>query len=397
METRATQEKMKYFTTYLFIIILLFLTGLSAYNYFHKPFLNEAEVSSMVPELENSNPLPTAVPKKELKTIDKLAQLIVVPVEVEEIATDASNSARMMRFIKDFQPGIVTYFGEEISTESATLTTEKIYASFSETDYLPLISVDHEGGSVQRLSGEGFTKLDPWQTIVNEYSNAQQKAVFNQSAKELYDVGVNMVFGPVVDLASSSAVLKSRSASGLEETFEASSNYIYGFAQYNIMPVVKHFPGIGSIRQDPHFAVSAISLSKDDTAIFSKLLDRFSNIGVMTTHVRIADKFDGQVCSLSVDCVGKFSLLYPQILLFTDDLSMAAAKSRKGTNQIDRELGEVAVDALIAGNDILLFGRGTSAEELEKVLYVLENEYNDSLSFRNRVDASLAKILKLKN
>ena len=388
---------MKYLPTYLLILVLLVLAGLSAYNYFKQPFAKETSLDSVASQPQQSSPTPSKAPKKDLRPIDKLAQLIAVPVEVAQVAADASESARMMRFIKDFQPGTVIYFGEQISTGAAVLAGQKIVASFGATDYLPLISVDHEGGLVQRLNGEGFTKLESWQKIAGSYSSAQQKAVFNQSAKELYEVGVNIVFGPVIDLASSSAVLKTRASGDLEQTFTAASNFIYSFAQYNIMPVAKHFPGIGSLRQDPHLAVASISLSKDDTTIFSRILDRFSNIGLMSTHVRLTDKFAGQVCSLSVDCVGKLPSLYPNILLFTDDLTMAAARASLGSSTVERSLGEVAIEALAAGNDVLLFGRGAKVEELETVLFALEKEYEDSASFRARVEASLAKILKLKN
>lgn len=385
---------MKYLPTYFLILILLILTGLSAYNYFQKPFAQEQlQVTSQV---ESTVPTPTPVPKKELKTVEKLAQLIAVPVEVEQIANQASESARILRFIKDFQPGTVIYFGEAISTESAVLAGQKILDNFPEDAYLPLIAVDHEGGSVQRLSGTGFTKLDSWQKIVTEYSSAQQKAVFNQSAKELYEAGINIVFGPVVDLASASSVLKTRATGDLEQTFNTASNYIYGFSQYNIMPVAKHFPGIGSAKQDPHFTATSVNLSRDDTLIFSKVLDRFSNIGLMSTHVRVADKFDGRACSLSVDCVGKLPDLYPNVLLFSDDLMMAAARTQAGTNVVNRNLSEVAVEAIKAGNHILIFGRGVKAEELESVLFALEREYADSASFRERVEASLQKVLELK-
>ncbi len=387
---------MKYLPTYLLILVLLVLAGLSAYNYFKQPFFQDTETDSTISQVEKFSPKPTPPPKKDLRSIDKLAQLIAVPIEAEEVASDASESARMLRFIKDFQPGTVVYFGEQISTTSAVLAGQKIVDNFSEADYLPFIGVDHEGGAVQRLSGEGFTKLESWQKIVTSYSSAQQKAVFNQSALELYEAGINIVFGPVVDLASSSAVLKTRATGDLEQTFAATSNFIYSFAQYNIMPVIKHFPGLGSLKQDPHFVAAAVSPSRDDTVIFSRVLDRFSNIGLMSTHVRVTDKFTGQVCSLSVDCVGKLPELYPNVLLFTDDLNMAAAKIAPGSNVVDRSLAEVAVEALKAGNDVLLFGRGVTAEELESVLFALEKEYEDSASFRARVEASLAKVIKLK-
>ncbi|AKM81062.1 MAG: Beta-N-acetylhexosaminidase [Candidatus Pacebacteria bacterium GW2011_GWF2_38_9] len=385
---------MKHWTTKLLIFFLFLLVLVSAYNYFKKPFFKSSDVVS-----EDLSPTPTPTPskapKKELNSKEKVSQLLAIPVDINELDEDSSASAKILRFIEDNDPGFVLYFGEKISTESAALATIKINGLFTEKDYLPLIAVDHEGGLVQRLSGEGFTKLDSWQKIVSTYSVTQQKAIFNQSARELESAGINIVFAPVVDLASNSAVLKTRAASDSEETYFATSNFIYAFSQNGVMPVIKHFPGIGSISKDPHNAVSTISLSKDDTAIFSKILDKFNNIGVMTTHVRLENKLSGEICSLSEECLAQFKQSYPKVLLFTDDLTMKAARAQE-SGEGERDISEVAIEAVKAGNNVLVFGRGIDSSVLEKIIYALQQEYDDSESFRAKVDNSVEKILSLK-
>lgn len=384
---------MKHWTTKFLIFFLLILTLVSAYNYFKKPFFKEFNKS--VDMALTPTPNPEKIIKKELSVKDKIAQLIMVPFNIDELEKDSTDSARMIRFIEDYDPGFVLYFGEKISTQSAILATEAVYDSFGETDYFPLIAVDHEGGLVQRLSGEGFTKLDSWQKVVTDYSSAQQKAVFNQSARELGAVGINMVFAPVIDLASNSAVLKTRATDDVEKVYLAASNFIVSYSQNGLMSVIKHFPGIGSISKDPHSAVSTITLSKDDTEIFSKILDKYNNIGVMTTHVRLKDKLSGQVCSLSEECLGEFLKSYPSVLLFTDDLSMQAALSN-GDSLQEKSLSQVAIEAIKAGNDVLVFGRGVSPSSLEEAVVALQKEYEDSESFKNKVNNSLSKILELK-
>ncbi len=366
---------------------------ISAYNYFKKPFFKESNQSAET--VPTPTPTPTKTPKKELNSKDKVTQLMAVPVDINALEEESSASARMLRFIEDYDPGSIVYFGEKISTTSAILAKETVYGFFNETDYLPLIAVDHEGGLVQRLSGEGFTKLDAWQKVVTDYSSEQQKAIFNQSAKELHEVGVNLVFAPVVDLASSSAVLKTRATADFDKTYATASNFILQFAQNGVMAVIKHFPGIGSITRDPHNAVSTITLSKNDTEIFSQLLNKFKNIGVMTTHVRLDNKLSGQVCSLSEECLSKFADTYPKALLFTDDLTMKSARVQGDSSQ-EKSLGQIAVEAIKAGNNVLVFGRGVEASSLEEVVVALQKEYQDSESFRNKVDNSVSKILELK-
>ena len=384
---------MKYWTTKLLIFFLVILLSASAYNYFKKPFLKNSE--QVVEDGVKPIPTPSEVPRKDLSVEEKLAQLLMVSIDINELEKNSSDSADLLSFIKEKKPGFILYFGKNISTTSAILATKAVYDNFDENDYVPLIAVDHEGGLVQRLNGEGFTKLDSWQKVVSTYSSAQQKAVFNQSAMELNAIGINIVFAPVIDLASNSAVLKTRAAADPEKAFTATSNYIYSFSQNGVMPVVKHFPGIGSISTDPHNSVSTISLSKEDTEIFTKVLSKFNNIGVMTAHVRLDNKLDGKVCSLSETCLSKFTEFYPKVLLFTDDLTMKAARVQEGTSE-EKTIPQVAIEAIDAGNNVIVVGKNTDVTTLEKILYALQTEYKDSESFRKKVDNSVAKILELK-
>lgn len=385
---------MRHWTTRFLIFFLFILVLFSAYNYFKKPFLKDS--SSPVSEFAPSSPpTPSKVPKKELNTKEKIAQLLAVPLDVNDLAEESTSSAKMISFIKDNNPGFVIYFGEKISTNSAILATKTVRDSFEETDYTPLIAVDHEGGLVQRLNGEGFTKLESWQKVVSTYSTVQQKAVFNQSSRELYAVGVNIVFAPVVDLASNSAVLKTRAADDAGQVLATTVNFIYSFSQNGIMPVIKHFPGIGSITKDPHNSVSTINLSEDDASIFSQILNKFTNIGVMTAHVRLENKLSGKVCSLSAECLGQFEKSYPKVLLFTDGLTMKSARAQMGTTQ-EKDIEQVAIEAIEAGNNVLVFGNSVEPVLLEKTIFALQKKYEDSESFRKKVDTSVTKIINLK-
>ncbi len=384
---------MKHLTTKILIFFLFILVLVSAYNYFKKPFLNKLD--EVTKNVVVPTPSPTLAQKKELDIRGKIAQLLMVPIDLNDLDQESSSSASMIRFVNEYHPGFVIYFGENISSDSAMLATKNIYSQFGDGDYIPLIAVDHEGGSVQRLNGDGFSKLESWQKVVETYSTAQQKAVFNQSAVELKNAGINIVFAPVVDLASNSAILKTRVASNLDKTYAGANVFINSFSQNGIMPVIKHFPGIGSVNKDLHKAVATISLEKEDTEIFTKLLNKFTNIGVMTTHVRIENKLSGKVCSLSEECIGKFAEFYPNVMLFTDDLSMKSALSQLGTNE-EKTIEQVAIEAIDAGNNVLVFGKGVSASSLEKVIFALQKEYEDSDSFKKKIDNSVQKILNLK-
>lgn len=388
----------KYYRTYLFIFILTILAGLLAYNYFQRPFVEQAPSPTV-----EAQPTPTPeVPKKQLNLRQKLAQLLAVPLSLdalEQQGEDAFVADRDTRealtWIKEQQPGFVVYFGQNVSTAAASLSSATLAAAFGPADYAPLVMVDHEGGAVQRLSGAGFTKLDPWQRVVDDYTLAQQQALWQQSALELYQVGVNIVLAPVVDLASNSAVLKSRVSGDFERTYQAAERFVYIFSQYGLMPVLKHFPGIGASRVDLHQQAGVVELGADDTRMFSKLLDRYPNVAVMTSHLRLRDKLAGQPCSLSAECLKQFPESYPQVLLITDDLNMKAVRANVGSSE-EKELTQVAIEAVRAGNHVLLFAEGVSWYDLDAVIRALEQEYQDSASFREQIEAALAKVLALK-
>lgn len=389
----------RYYRTYIFIFLLTILAGLLAYNYFKRPFADQNANQPSV--AEQLTPTPT-IAKKQLNLRQKIAQLLAVPLSLDALEqqgeaalTQDPDTREALNWIKDRQPGFVVYFGQNISTQAASLSSEVLAAAFGPADYAPLVMVDHEGGVAQRLSGEGFTKLDPWQRVVDEYTKAQQQALWQQSALELYQVGVNIVLAPVVDLASGSAVLKNRASGNFDRTYQAAEGFVYIFSQYGIMPVIKHFPGIGQSRIDLHQQAGVAELGADDTRIFSKLLDKYPNLAVMTSHLRLRDKLAGQPCSLSAECLKAFPESYPQALLITDDLGMKAALANTGSSE-EKELAQVAIEAVRAGNHVLLFAEGVSWYDLDAVVRALEKEYQDSLSFRERVEAALAQVLSLK-
>ena len=220
--------------------------------------------------------------------------------------------------------------------------------------------------------------------------------LFTESAKELHLVGINLVFAPVLDVApAGNVVLGSRVAASRKQGLAVARDFIEVFSSHQIMPVIKHFPGIGSIKRDLHTAVETTVLGEDDTQIFADVLDDYGNIGVMTAHVRLKDKLNGDACSLSSACLGQLVEYYPDALIISDDLLMKAARWQAGTSE-EKDLGEVAIEAIEAGNHVLLFGPGVNLGELTGVLLALEEEYQDSASFRKQVDLAVEKVLQLK-
>lgn len=382
---------MQHWSTRILIIALLVVAILSGYNYFKRPFLKRFEdfqqqLEQATVEPVNADPVQAAI--DEMTTREKVLQLIDLPIVAT--AGEATVSAEIA-WTESNRPGFVTIFGSSVG---ATASAQLVDSVRFEEGLSPLVAVDHEGGTVQRLSGGEFTRLPSWRQACAMTSEAR-KEIFAQSAQELAAVGVQIVFAPDVDVAGSNSFLGSRACTDPDEIIASATDYITEFAQYGILSVVKHFPGIGSLTTDPHYELDSVSLTADDTIVFDRLITSFPNIGIMTTHVAVEGKTDGTPCSLNAPCLNSFLVNFPDLLLFTDALEMRSA-SLVQESEIVKTLPEIAVQAVLAGNDVLVFGEKVTPEQIEEVAESLASRYDENEVFQRRIDTSLRKILELK-
>jgi len=433
---------MKDRSTIVFILVLVLISGLMGYNFFKKPFLRQHLLQQQQQNLISTQEVVQKSDPIQYSAQEKISQLIAYPltinqelvaaipdaIEAEEMemekglegfdqednesATVSSDLNQKIvqakakwQALQSFNPGFVTFFGEQISQEQAFLTSKHIVTLTKYKKLKPLLAVDHEGGRVQRLSGAGFTQLDSWQELCSEPKN-QLEASLSASAKELAEVGINVVFAPVIDISAQQPVMGDRVCADAIDTLAAAEIYVTEFAQYGIMPVLKHFPGMGNIQSDPHTTQPEIEIGPIDTNIFNDLVDKYVNIGVMTSHVRLKNRLDGLPCSLSKKCLNSFAQYSPEVTLFTDALDMAAADFIPEDEQATVSAGIPPVNtsdlalraeqALRAGNYVLVFGEGITADDLKLVRSYLLNIYQTDEEFKQIVDERFARILDFK-
>ena len=385
---------MKNSSTKILIFVLFIFVVLSGYNYFQKPFLKLVENKQQQEAAVEPTPTPNLTQEKaafeKMSTEQKIWQLISLPVTLTN-GEDATESGQL-DFIAEHEPGFVTIFGSDIDLETAKDFTQKL--PVSAIGLAPLVAVDHEGGTVQRLAGEGFSTLPSWANICTKTAG-EKIAAFEASARELRLAGVNIVFAPVVDVPRDDSFLKSRACQNQVASLDAAQNYIKAFGEQGILPVVKHYPGIGSVTKDLHFNKAEIYPGSQDTIPFEKVFSAFPNIGVMSAHVVIPDRTNGLPCSLSAVCLDPFPAHFPDVLIFTDALEMKAAVT-EDENGKDVDLPVTAKMALEAGNNVLVFGNKVAESELNQVVEFLTQEYDNNQSFKDKVDASIYKVLDKK-
>ena len=120
------------------------------------------------------------------------------------------------------------------------------------SDPRPLVCIDQEGGRVQRLDGEGFTRLPPLGVLGSLLREDPVKArdmAYRHGrvmSTEMLACGIDLSFAPVLDLDRGSRVIGDRSFSPQPEVITALGGaYLAGMRDAGMKSTGKHFPGHG--------------------------------------------------------------------------------------------------------------------------------------------------------
>jgi beta-N-acetylhexosaminidase len=217
------------------------------------------------------------------------------------------------------------------------------------------VTVDHEGGRVQRFRGEAFPDLPSGRDMGEAGPDAARTAGM-AAAKHLRAVGFTMNLAPVLDVDSNPAnpVIGARAfSSDPARAAECAVAYAQGLRAGGLHACGKHFPGHGDTNLDSHLDLPRLPhdmarLEAIELVPF-RAAARAGIEAIMTAHV-LFEALDPSVpATLSRTVVT--GLLRERLgfdgLVLTDDFEMQAIADRF-------ELGEAAVRSIEAGCDLVL-------------------------------------------
>ncbi|OXS14622.1 beta-N-acetylhexosaminidase [Zobellella denitrificans] len=219
-----------------------------------------------------------------------------------------------------------------------------------------LLTVDHEGGRVQRFR-EGFFPLPAPGKLAGldhpELPSLLEDAGWLMAA-ELLAHDIDLSFAPVLDLERGSEVIGDRSfGAEPEQVIARAGAYIGGMKAAGMAAVAKHFPGHGSVRADSHKESpvderALAEIEAADLVPFRALISQGLVQGMMPAHViyRAVDPEPAGFSSFWIKEMLRRRLGFSG-LVFSDDLTMEGAAVAGGH-------AERARRALAAGCDLLL-------------------------------------------
>ncbi|HIQ09335.1 MAG TPA: hypothetical protein EYH28_07525 [Anaerolineaceae bacterium] len=317
----------------------------------------------------------------------------------------------------------------------STFTDPVSGASYHPT-FVPLfVAVAQEGDGYpwDTLLSPDLTPLPSPLALGATWSPEVAQEVGQVLGRELAALGFNMLFGPPLDVATTPS---SESPGDLGVHTFGGDPYWVGLlgqgvvqglhegAQRHLAVVAKHFPGYGASDRDPTQEVATVrksleQLKQIELAPFFAVTGNAATPdavadGLLTSHLRYQG-FQGNIrattrpVSLDAQAMALLMGLQPFTtwrqnggLLVSDDLGSPALRRFYDPTGQTFSARQVARDAFLAGNDLLILGDMTEPGDdspypaINRVLDFFVQKYGEDPAFARQVDEAVLHILTAK-
>lgn len=313
---------------------------------------------------------------------EKVAQMFLVRYHSDNVLEE----------IKNEKPGGYILYAVDFSNKTKNEIINEINIDQENSKIKMFMAVDEEGGTVVRVSGYPEfrkSKFKSPQELIKE--DGEELLISDSSEKSmlLKSLGLNMNLAPVVDLPTfeDSYMYKRSLGTNKDEATKLAKELILNMKNDNMISSMKHFPGYGD-NVDTHTGVAF------DDRTYQNFLDadflpfiagiQVGAPTIMINHnvVKCIDPNSPASLSKDVHKILREELNFSGLIM-TDALSMDAVKKYADD-------GEAVVQAIIAGNDIIL------ADSLKDDILQVMNAIESNKITEDMINNSVKKILACK-
>ncbi|WP_062463119.1 glycoside hydrolase family 3 N-terminal domain-containing protein [Demequina soli] len=366
------------------------------------PTSTPSATASSAPSPSEASPAPVVTPPVETlpwgpttgQWDDALATARALPLRhaagqviVTDLYTPDADVA-VSRVSRNHLGGVILMDGAAPSPAEAQALTDALQG-IGDRDWPVWISADEEGGTVARLSGAVPT-LPAFMAAGAATDKAAVTEAYRSSAASMRAIGVNVDYAPDADVTIGTAdpIIRTRSAGSDPADVAATvTAAVDGYVAGGVVPVIKHFPGHGSVTVDSHQALPVQSrgiaaLAARDFVPFARAIDAGAPV-VMMGHIEVPAWGD-RPATLEPAAYRylREGLGFTGVVV-TDALNMAGVAD-------GRTPGQVAVAALRAGADVLLMPK-----DVDGTIDAIVAAVRDGRLSRDRLDEAAARSILL--
>lgn len=312
---------------------------------------------------------------------ERIAQIIIMPINP---GNNEPVLELIRKYVADYKVGGIIYIKSNIATQASNNNYAQSLAS------VPLmIALDAEWGLAMRLSD---APVFPKNLCLGGVGNDRLIYEYGKEvARECRLMGVHVNFAPVLDVIDRQGTVLGNRSFGYSPDMVARNGVAFakGLEDGGVLSTAKHFPGHGSTVADSHKELPIIDKSMQEMMLydwvpFKKYVESGLG-GILTAHIDVPFFDDGTMpCSLSKQCVD--GLLKNEMgfegLVFTDALQMEGAKA------VD---GDPCVNAILAGNDILLM-----PDDVEASINAIKQAIDEGVLSWGDIEQRCKKMLRYK-
>ncbi len=342
--------------------------------------------------------------RAETSLDDMIGQMLLVGFRGAD--TDMNNP--VLQDVKKFNVGGVILFSHDVISDRPgrnirnPAQVRRLISGLKSLTRTPLlVSVDQEGGRVQRLRKEnGFMETPSAAELGATFDPSRSRWAGRIVGIVASEAGFNLDFAPVVDVninpESPAIGALGRSFSSSPRLVAACSReFINGLHESGVLSCIKHFPGHGSARADSHKGVTDVTRTwtRHELIPYETLIRTGTPDMIMTAHIfnaRLDPKYPATLSTATINGLLRRKLGWDGVVI-TDDLNMKAITSHYGLRESIRL-------AILAGADMLLFGNNLTYDPLivRTAHGIIKELVEEGSISETRIAQSHARILKLK-